>query len=167
MDISSHAQNIKSGHGVCTGVISEPIQSCNERHLWEAMIQKVKGVKNYVHGCHDIEYLEKGEDTVWRTMSDSQNKVIMEHITTDTRRNEIRFVQCTLQGVETDIEIVNVLHRNPLRIEYIKRRRSTGEVLPWDMPISTANDEISKTIEVANVVERSFGCALERSYYAF
>ena len=64
-------------------------------------------------------------------------------------------MELTANGVEVEAEVVNALHREPLRMEYFVRHRQTSERLDWrGSPAALhADGEIARTIELANELE--------------
>jgi len=72
----------------------------------------------------------------------------------DNRASTIRFIELLADGTEADVEVLNVLRRNPTRIEYYSRSKAL-EVLDWnDSPAALhAEYEIARTIELARELD--------------
>ena len=76
---------------------------------------------------------------------------ITENIYQDKSTGEIRFVILDASDKETDDEIVNAMHRNPIRIEYFKRTVHKKERVHFKAPTAGVVKSIATTVEMAKV----------------
>ena len=76
-------------------------------------------------------------------------QVIVENIYETRENGEIRFVALDAAGAEMDEEVVNVLLKNPMRVEYFKRTVSTKERVPFLAPKQGAVHAIGTTTAIA------------------
>merc|ERR1711962_986790 len=109
----------------------------------------VKNVKTQDYGSYvrrEMVFAGKGHPL--------EGHVYKEHIydTFDGRTGEIRFVIVNDEDEETDLEHVNVLNKDPATIEYLQRKRSTGERVYWNAPRSAVEDAINKTVQMAGEI---------------
>ena len=130
---------MSTSESVGLGYCSEKIENCSEESLWTAMLSKIENVSDFLPVLDVVcEKRERGE-CVWRTMKFNgpgplNGKVIVEHIYADASAGEIRFVNLDADGKETDTEVVNVMLRDPLKIEYYQRSVASKERLAWMAP---------------------------------
>lgn len=136
------------------GYASPPIEGVGEEKLWAAMLTKIKGVADFLPvtdvACED----KDGGAYKWRSMKfvgpgPMHGATIVEHIYADRATGEIRFVGLDAEGSESGEEVVNVLLRDPLRIEYYKRSTASHDRLHWPAPLAGVVSAIDKTVEVA------------------
>ena len=99
------------------------------------------------------------EGALWRSMvfdGAGTSVQIVEHIYANPSSGEIRFVAVEGSGhtwSEGSLEVVNVLHTKPLRIEYYQRHRHTGERIDWLAPLQSVVGAIEATHALAQAAE--------------
>jgi len=135
------------------GVSSAPIENCDADKLWKAMLVKIKQPNLFIPVVNVK--ITDCEGFVKRSMEFAGDgpvagTVVEENIYTDVKSGEIRSVRLDKDGKETDMEIINVLHKDPVRIEYFQRSRSTKERVPFKAPKAGGLATIAKTIEMAS-----------------
>lgn len=101
---------------------------------------------------------DAGDDgALWRSMTyvdgPLKGSVLVEHIYANPSAGEIRFVSLDEDGQESELEVVNQLHRSPLKIEYYLRDRESLERLHWDAPKADAMRAIDTTVAMARAKE--------------
>lgn len=134
------------------GYCSPPIEGCEEQRLWDAMISKIKGVASFLPVAEV--HCEDKPEFVWRSMvfvgpGPMNGTTMVENIYSDRSTGEIRFVVLDPAGHESDEEIINVLLKNPLRIEYYKRSRASKQRVHFPAPQASVVDSINKTVALA------------------
>mmetsp|Transcript_1279 Transcript_1279/g.2240 ORF Transcript_1279/g.2240 Transcript_1279/m.2240 type:complete len:159 (+) Transcript_1279:129-605(+) len=139
------------------GYVSEPISGATAEALWQEMCVKIKRPQDFLPVINVLCEDRDGATGlhVWRTMDFTgpgpmHGKTIVEHIYADETAGEIRFVvQNDSTGSETDTEVVNVLLRDPLRIEYCMRSVASKERKDWKAPLPSCVIAINLTIQKA------------------
>merc|ERR1719228_2394739 len=129
--------------------MSEPVSDVTPallKEIWNQMVIKIKHPNLYlpVDNVKTVDH----EGCVGRSM---EGKIIEENIYStvfDGEVGEIRFVVLE-RGVESDVEIINVLLKDPVRIEYYQRNKNTKERIFWHAPKEACLHSINKTIENA------------------
>mmetsp|Transcript_29791 Transcript_29791/g.91404 ORF Transcript_29791/g.91404 Transcript_29791/m.91404 type:complete len:218 (+) Transcript_29791:1953-2606(+) len=140
------------------GYCSEPITGVSEDALWDAMVEKIKRPDKFlpVTEVSTVDKQSQSGPFVRRSMKfigpgPLNGTAITENIYQDKSTGEIRFVILDASDKETDDEIVNAMHRNPIRIEYFKRTVHKKERVHFKAPTAGVVKSIATTVEMAKV----------------
>jgi len=97
---------------------------------------------------------DAGDDgALWRSMT-YNGMVIQEHIYANPSRGLIRFVELEADGSEGGLEVINLLHKSPLRMEYYQRHRTSLERTHWTVPKTDVMGAIRTIIALARAQEQ-------------
>lgn len=146
------------------GYVSDEITGASYANLFKAMMRKIDGPEHFLPVSHvsvrmatELAAAEQG--ALWRSMrfdgdGPLHGATVREHIYASKIDGEIRFVALDEAGRnEGELEVVNALHREPLRIEYYQRRVLTRERVPWAAPRASAAGAIEATVALARAAE--------------
>jgi len=138
----------QSGLGVSGGAIENVTPDLLQK-IWKHMVVKIKQ-PNLFLPVHNVQ-TQDCDGYVKRSMElKSTGEVIKENIYEKFNgdNGEIAFV-ILQDDKESDEEIINALYKDPTRIEYFKRSRSSGARLDWNAPKHLVLEAINKTVEMA------------------
>lgn len=142
------------------GHTSDAIEGVSHAQLFKAMMLKVDQPDRFlpvsqvsVRLATDPAAAEEG--ALWRSMV-FDGALIREHIYASKADGEVRFVGLDEAGLrEGDLEIVNALRRDPLRIEYYQRHLVTKARMHWAAPVANAASAIATTVALARRAEEA------------
>lgn len=145
------------------GFVTEPLGDVSPKQLFKAMMFNIDGADRF-HPVTSVTVRAAHGDAadagaVWRSMKyvgpgPLNGQTIVEHVYTDSSEGLIRFVR--LEGPrqrEGPLEVVHMLHRDPLRIECFQRNRLTLERVHWPVPLKSVAEAIKATVALARAAE--------------
>ena len=145
------------------GVCSEEISGISRANLFKSMMNMIDAPQRFlpVSSVHVRPAQgDAGDDgALWRTMTYTgqgpmHGRVLVQHIYANPAAGEIRYVGLDADGrSEGECEIVNVLRRDPMRIEYYQRKVETRERVHWEAPRANALKAMETTIALARAQE--------------
>lgn len=91
------------------------------------------------------------EGALWRRMV-LDGAPVTEHVYASPTAGEIRFVPVDGEQ-EGALEVINSLHRSPLRIEHYQRDRTTLQRVHWSAPRPRTIAAIEATVQLAKAAE--------------
>lgn len=156
-------EHASAGNTVGMGYTSAPIDGVSAKQVFKAMMFNIDGADRFLPVSSVTIRPALGDAAedggLWRSMKfhgpgPLQGKTVREHIYADTSQEQIRFVELKgPQQREANLEVVHILHKNPLCIEYFQRDRHTRERVNWDTPVQIVAKAIDATIALARAGE--------------
>ena len=145
----------KSGDGLAGLGVSVSVEGVGRTSLLKAMMNAIDMPERFLPVTNVSVRAAIGhaasDGALWRRLI-IDGSPVTEHIYTSPAAGEIRFVPVDGEQ-EGALEVVNELHRSPLRIEHYQRDRMTLQRVHWSAPRSRIIAAIETTVELAKAAE--------------